>query len=53
MKVNQKIRRIGGSLGILLPMIFIKSKELKEGDFVEVDLNHIKRVKSRKGGKRK
>ena len=53
MKINQKIRKQGGSFFMLLPMAFIQSRELKEGDFIEVDSKHIKDVNKLKGGKEK
>jgi len=54
MKISKKVRFVGTSLGILLPDEFIKFKELKEGDFIEIDSKHIKKVNNNmKGGKRK
>ncbi len=42
MKFKKKIRKVGTSYGILLPMWLIISKELGLGDWVEIDGEDIK-----------
>ena len=43
MKIRQKIRKIGSSVGILLPKFFVEYKGIEEGDFIEIDSRHIKK----------
>lgn len=38
MRTNARIRRIGNSLGIIIPREEVDRKKLKEGDLVEVEV---------------
>lgn len=38
MRTNARIRRIGNSLGIIIPREEVNRKKLKEGDLVEVEV---------------
>lgn len=42
MKIVARIRRIGNSLGIVIPRSSVDMAELKEGDFVQVEvIGHV------------
>jgi antitoxin component of MazEF toxin-antitoxin module len=38
MKVSARIRRIGNSLGIIIPRDEVDKRKIKEGDLVEVEV---------------
>jgi len=47
MKVSARVRRIGNSLGIIIPKEEASRKKLKEGDIVEIELlrrTHMKEM---------
>jgi len=47
MKVTAKIRRIGNSLGLIIPKEEVSRKKLKEGDVVEIEVlrrTHMKEM---------
>lgn len=45
MRMNARIRRIGNSLGIIIPREEVDRKKLKEGDLVEVEV--LRRVSTK------
>lgn len=45
MRTNARIRRIGNSLGIIIPREEVDRKKLKEGDLVEVEV--LRRVSTK------
>ncbi|MCS7215508.1 MAG: AbrB/MazE/SpoVT family DNA-binding domain-containing protein [Thermodesulfovibrio sp.] len=48
-RVKRKLFKVGSSLAVTLPSLFIKVNELKRGDFVIIE-GDLKKLKVKKGG---